>query len=132
MKVLQATCYAVTALVHLTRQGGSQLVASHVIAEAEGIPEAFLRTVLERLASTRLLYSLKGPTGGFRLARPAGRITLLEVVEAVEGPIRGSLDFEGTDAKRLEGKLQAVCDRAAEEVRQQYRRVTVADLAGKG
>ena len=132
MKVSQTTRYALQALIHLTRQGGSQPVASHVIAEAEGSPEPFLRKVLERLASTRLLDSLKGPTGGYRLARPAGRITLLEVVEAVEGPIRGSLDFEGTDAQRLGGKLQAVCDRAAEEVRRQYRRVTVADLAGKG
>jgi DNA-binding IscR family transcriptional regulator len=38
MKVPQAACHAVSALVHLTRQGGSQPVASHVIAEAEGIP----------------------------------------------------------------------------------------------
>ena len=132
MKVSQATRYAVSALIHLTRQGGSQPVSSHVIAEAEGSPEPFLRKVLERLASTRLLVSLKGATGGYRLARPAGRITLLEVVETVEGPIRGRLDFEGTDAQRLGGKLQVVCDRAAHEVRQQYRRVTVADLAGKG
>ena len=132
MKVSQTTRYALQALVHLTTQGGSQSVACHVIAEAQGIPDPFLRKVLERLVSTRLLYSLKGPTGGYRLARPAGRITLLEVVEAVEGPIRGRLDFEGTDAKRLGGKLQVVCDRAAHEVRQQYRRVTVAGLAGKG
>ena len=91
MKVSQTTRYALQALIHLTRQGGSQPVASHVIAEAEGSPEPFLRKVLERLASTRLLVSLKGATGGYRLARPAGRITLLEVVETVEGPIRGRL-----------------------------------------
>jgi Rrf2 family protein len=132
MKLSHATRYAVSALVHLARQGDDHLLASHTIAEAEGIPEPFLLKLLQGLTSAGVLQSLKGPNGGIRLARPAGQVTLLEVVEAVEGPIRGQVSFEGTDAKRLGAKLQAVCDRAAEEVRRQYRRVTVADLAGKG
>jgi Rrf2 family protein len=132
MKLSHTTHYAVSALVHLARQGYGRLVTSHVIAEAEGIPEPFLLKVLQGLTSAGVLQSLKGPNGGIRLARAARQITLLEVVEAVEGPIRGQVNFEATDAKRLGVKLQAVCDRAAEEFRRQYRRVTVADLAGKG
>src|SRR5258708_958355 len=64
-------------------------VASHTIAREHGIPERFLLKVLNPLVSAGILSSLKGPHGGYRLARTASDITLLEVIEAVEGTIRG-------------------------------------------
>src|SRR5262245_32615350 len=89
MKLTRATGHALVGLAHLARHGGGRPVASHAIAAAHGIPEEFLLKCLRPLVSAGVLRSVKGPHGGFRLARPPGDITLLEVVEATEGPVRG-------------------------------------------
>ncbi len=89
MKLTRASSYALHAMTYMASQKQNQPIASHLIAQARGIPERFLLKVLKPLVSCRVLYSIKGPNGGYRLARSASDITLLDVVEAVDGPIRG-------------------------------------------
>jgi Rrf2 family protein len=134
MNLSSASACALRALAFLARHEGGGLVASHAIAAAEGLPALFLLKVLKPLASAGVLLSAKGPNGGYRLARPARRITLLDVVEAVSGPIRGEAPHwaAGAEGARLDGRLQQACDAAAELTRSQLRRVSVADLAGEG
>jgi Rrf2 family protein len=129
MKLSRTSQYAVIALVHLARQDG-KVVASHDIARAAALPERFLLKVLYPLVRAGMLYSLKGPTGGYRLARPAKNITLLNVIEAVDGPIAGNAGARD-DTGALARRLQAVFDLVAAEVRRCLARVTVADLAKK-
>jgi Rrf2 family protein len=132
MKLTSACVHALCALTHLARHQGGGLVASHTIAAAEGLPESFLLKSLKPLVAAGVLRSVKGPSGGYRLARPARSITLLEVVEAVDGPVRGLAPrFAGDDA-RFHAKLQAVCEGVAELVRRQFGKVSVADLARGG
>ena|SRR5436305_3883701 len=128
MRLTRASRYAIGALVHLARKPGQPL-ASHDIARAENIPEWFLLKVLKPIASAGILYSYRGPGGGYQLARPTKSVTLLEVIETVEGPIRGQVEpWESADSG-LHRKLQGVFDRAASEVRRQLQKVTLADLA---
>jgi Rrf2 family protein len=104
-------------------------VASHVIAQAQGIPERFLLKVLKPLASARILYSVKGPNGGYRLARPSSQVSLLEIVEAVDGPIRGQAPLseqEGNSA--LNRKLESICQQGAQQIRKQFSKVHLSDL----
>jgi Rrf2 family protein len=132
MKMTRATNYALHALAYLARRGHERPMASHDIAHAEGVPERFLLKVLKPLVSARILYSLKGPHGGYRLARPPEKIPLLEVVEAVDGPIRGQIPGVGADgAAALDKRLDVECEQLAALVRQQLRKVSLKDLAGK-
>ncbi|MDX1586290.1 MAG: Rrf2 family transcriptional regulator [Balneolaceae bacterium] len=55
------------------------------IAEEKNIPKHFLSKILQLLVKDKLLVSMKGPNGGYRLSRPADEITLLEIVEAIDG-----------------------------------------------
>jgi Rrf2 family protein len=55
------------------------------LAEFHGVPKAYLAKHLQALSQAGILEAVPGRRGGYRLARPAGQITLLEVVEAVEG-----------------------------------------------
>jgi len=57
------------------------------ISESTGIPVEYLRKVLQRLARARLVVSERGRGGGFRLSRGPRRVNLLEIIEAIEGPI---------------------------------------------
>jgi Rrf2 family transcriptional regulator, iron-sulfur cluster assembly transcription factor len=55
------------------------------IAHEQSIPKHFLSKILQLLVRNKLLISMKGPNGGFRLSRPSREISLLEVVAAIDG-----------------------------------------------
>ena len=78
-----------------------------------------------------LLRSASGPGGGYRLGRPAARITLLEVVEAVDGPIHGHTPLGGARGDGLDSRLGAVCQGVADLVRRRLGKVRLSDLACK-
>jgi Rrf2 family protein len=131
MRLTSATLYALWALVHLARHGGQGAVPSHALTG--GLHWRYLLKALKALARAGVLHSVRGPGGGYRLARAAKRITLLEVVEAVEGPVRGAAPpaSDTAEGRRMDARLQAVCDQAAEAVRRRLRRVSLADLAAE-
>src|SRR5262249_20636189 len=107
-------------------------IPSHLVAKERGIPERFLLKVLKPLVSARVLMSVKGPNGGYRLARPASAVSLLEVIEAVDGPILGQSPL--TDDQRnsaLDRKLKNVCQQSADMMRRQLERVHLSDLASR-
>ena len=130
MKFTAACDYAVRALAHLAAAKDNPVVASQHIAQARGIPERFLLKVLRPLVAARILYSLKGPNGGYRLAKAPKEITLLEIIEAVDGPIQSQGDFAGSKGNRVGKKLQAAWDQANAEIRRQLGKVRLSDLAG--
>jgi Rrf2 family protein len=140
VKLSRASSYALHAVEYMAAQSADKKekpVASHHIAAARKIPDRFLLKVLKPLVSARILQSLKGPNGGYRLAKPATKITLLEVVEAVDGVIRGHapLAEEGREqgsAAGLDARLEKVCDQAAEQLRKHLGKVRLSDLVDKG
>ena len=132
MKLTRASTYALHAVVYLAKLKEQRPVASHLVAHSQGIPERFLLKVLKPLVSARILLSVKGPNGGYRLARGPSEISMLDIVEAVEGPIQG--EAPTTDMRknaRLEERLQTACEQTAVQVRKQLQKVRVSELAGK-
>jgi len=107
-------------------------IASHVIAQARGIPDRFLLKVLKPLVSAQLLHSVKGPNGGYRLAKAPTDITVLEILEAVDGPIRGNNPSAFTDKENsLRKRLDDICNQSAEQMRKHLAKVKISDLAVK-
>ncbi len=132
MKLTRASSYALHAVAHMAATGEDKPVASHHIARARGIPELFLLKILKPLVSARILRSVKGPNGGYRLARPANKITVLEIVEAVDGPIRGTAPLADGSKNGLDARLEEICAHAAEQVRRQLGKVHLSDLRASG
>ena len=83
--ISEAASLALHTMVFLASQPG-RLVSTKEIAETLGVSGAHLSKVMQRLRREGLVNSMRGPGGGFELARPADAITLLEVYEAIEGP----------------------------------------------
>ena len=63
---------------------------AHTVAEATGVSQRFTLKIMGKLVAAGVVNSFKGARGGYELARPAGEITLRQVIEAVEGPYRFS------------------------------------------
>jgi len=91
----------------------------------------YLLKLVTKLVKAGVLRSLKGPTGGYRLARPARQITLLEVVEAVAGPVRGQAVSASGEGGEVGRRLDAAFDLAAGVVADRFSKVKLSDLAGK-
>src|SRR4051794_4856753 len=79
--------YGVRVMAHLARSDGAEPIPLGSIADAEGLPLAYLEHLVQRLRKAGLVESRRGARGGYSLARPAKSISMAEVVRALEGEI---------------------------------------------
>jgi len=84
--ITRRTDYAIRMMVALAEAGDACPVSVRTLAEAQSVPYAFARAVQRDLMAAGLVSATRGAAGGLCLARPASGITLLEVVEATQGP----------------------------------------------
>jgi Rrf2 family protein len=87
MRISSKGEYGLRALLDLAQRYGEGPIQSHDIHERQGIDENYLNQILILLRKSGLIESLRGPQGGHRLARPPSRITLLDALFALEGPL---------------------------------------------
>lgn len=85
--MFSASChYGLQAMFYIASHSTKEInVDLNTIAHEQNIPKHFLSKILQLLVKNKLLISMKGPNGGFRLYRPADSITLIEIVEAIDG-----------------------------------------------
>jgi Rrf2 family protein len=86
IKMSDAASLALHAMTYMAANS-QRPVATKEVATEMHVSESHLAKVLQRLARVGLVHSTRGPKGGFRLARPAHAVTLLDVYEAVDGPL---------------------------------------------
>lgn len=87
MQITRQADYAVRAILYLARLGPNQKAATSQIAENQEIPLSFLAKIIAQLSVAGLLQTMRGARGGVMLARAPEEISLLDVVEAIDGPI---------------------------------------------
>jgi Rrf2 family protein len=87
MKVSLQVQYAVCGVFDLAYNGQGEPVQIRVIGQRQVIPVRYLEQIFQRLRRADIVTSKRGPGGGYTLARPPARISLRQIVEAVEGPI---------------------------------------------
>ncbi len=78
--------YAICGLFDLAYNGHEEPVQVRVIGERQGIPARYLEQIFQRLRRAKLVEGKRGPGGGYVLTRAPGKISLRDVVEALEGP----------------------------------------------
>jgi Rrf2 family protein len=105
--------YGIRIMAHLAAYDGDGPVSLSAIADAEGLPLAYLEHLVQRLRRAELVDSRRGAHGGYTLARPADTITMAEVVEALEGDIAPieciSAQDDGTLVCAREAQFDRVC-----------------------
>lgn len=86
MEVSLKADYALRAVLHIAQAHGERPTINEIAAR-EQIPREFLAKILLDLTEAKILKSFQGVSGGYELARRANRITMLEVIEAINGPV---------------------------------------------
>ena len=87
MRIPASVDYAVRAMTELAAAGPGASMKAEEIADAQGIPVKFLRTIMTELRRARIVVSQRGPDGGFVLARPAAEISVADIFRAIDGPL---------------------------------------------
>ena len=87
MQITRQADYAIRAVLYVSRLGQNQRAATSQIALEEHIPPSFLAKIISQLSIAGLLQTSRGARGGVMLAKAASEITLLDVVESIDGPI---------------------------------------------
>jgi Rrf2 family protein len=136
LKISQKGLYALQALMTLARRYGSETVKIRDIAIDSDLPEKFLELILLELKNARIVESVRGAKGGYRLRRPPEEIKLSEIIRLVDGPLAPFGDAEqlrglivsDPDHRALYGVFLEVRDAAAKILES----TSVADIIGSG
>lgn len=133
MRMTRGSDYGLRGMLYLARQPLGQVCLVSQVAAAENLPESYLAKIFQDLARNRLLMSHRGAKGGFSLVSDPEEISLLQIIEAVEGPIAIApcLDMrEGCEHADL-CEIYDTLDSAQAQMISVLRGTTLADLVAR-
>ncbi|HZQ70745.1 MAG TPA: Rrf2 family transcriptional regulator [Terriglobales bacterium] len=127
----RSTEYAIRAMAVLAKQPSGKLCGAREIAESAEIPRPFLWKILQNLTRKRLLRSFKGVRGGYELARPAQRISVLQVIDATTpaDAMAGCMLGHGNCDSRHPCALHLVWANFSKDLTAKFRKTSLSDLA---
>jgi len=129
MRISRSTGYALLAAGYIAKHKEQEVVLSQSIAKEYNIPLEYLLKILQQMVRANVLRSKRGPRGGFSLARPSKKITLLQVIEAVDGPMVSHLDLaEQTGGERFSVRAEQIYEKAITQARNVFERAKLGDL----
>jgi len=131
MKLSKTSAQAALAMGVLAAQPeGTYLQARH-IAQKLNIPTVSALKILQALTRSHLIESQLGRSGGYRLTCAAADVSLLGIIEAIDGPVRGQMRIDQAPEGVAQSvtRLREICDIAANTLRHQLEQTSVADLA---
>jgi Rrf2 family protein len=129
MKISRSTQYGLIALGYIAQHEEDGLVMSEAISKQYGIPLEYLLKILHQLVRGGVLRSKRGPRGGFSLAQRPENINFLQIIEAIEGPLRSEMDIaEQTKNEPFSLKIEDLCKGVIDQVRKTYAAAKLADV----
>ena len=132
MQLSRSVTYALQALLQLAESGEGVLINRWTLAANGQMPERFLLEILHDLVKGGILRSTRGGGGGFALARRPEDITLLDVIEAVDGPLPVGLPAGNTLAELPRDWLGTNLEQVAESTRAGLAGITLKRLLAAG
>ncbi len=128
MEISKASAVAIHGLAYIADAPDQAPLDVKEIADGLGMPQGYLAKTLQTLSRNQLVYSRRGPKGGYQLARRPHDISLLDIIEAVEGPVPARrCEFHPGEHCRLfeRCKIRKQLESLREQTRELYRGVTL-------
>jgi Rrf2 family protein len=126
MLLTRKACYGLIAVRHLAEQPCESSFSAKDLADFHGLPQEALAKILQRLAKAGLLLSHHGIKGGYTLARDPHQISVLDVIKASEGVLRG--DIHEKQGRHLSVSGYHQLHMVSQIVEDALRRVTIAEI----
>ena len=126
MRISLSTRYGLLAVGYFATHSDEKIIMSQTISKKYGIPTEYTSKILQRLVTAKILRSKRCRQGGFSLARPAKKITMLEVIEAVNRPIVSRLEM--AKGEKFSSKVEEVSKKAVNQAKAVLQRTKIADL----
>ena len=129
MKISRSTGYGLLAAAYIAKRKGEGVVLSQEIAKKYKIPLEYLLKILQQLVKANLLRSKRGPRGGFSLGKTPRSITLLQMIEAIDGPMVNQLNLmEHAKGDKSAKKIEKIYDKAIGQARDVFAKTRLSDL----
>ncbi|WP_299053902.1 Rrf2 family transcriptional regulator [uncultured Nocardioides sp.] len=131
MRVSAKADYALRALIEMTRSDGSRPVSAEELGRRQEIPHGFLQAILADLRRSGIVVSQRGQSGGWRLARKPGDVSVADVIRAVDGPLVSvyGLRPEAVTYNESAEVLQHVWIAARRSLRDVFEQVSIEQLS---
>ena len=128
MKLSRTVTYALQATLQLAQADPGEPVPCSRLAAEGAMPERFLLQILRSLVTHGILQSTRGVEGGYTLDRSADDISLLDIIEAVDGPMNTKLPFAAGIPSECQVRLREALRSVAATAREQLQDVKVGHL----
>ncbi len=128
MRISRAATYGLLAAIQLSDSTSAPPIPCSQLAKLGNMPERFLLQVLRTLVNQGLLKSTRGVDGGYRLAKPMSQISLLDVVEATDGPVHPELPQVAGLSGPAQRKLTEALGDIAADARKRLGGISLAQL----
>ena len=129
MRISRSTGYALLAVGYIAKNQDKKTILSQDISKEYDIPLEYLLKILQQLVRANVLHSKRGPRGGFSLAKPTKQITMLEMIEAVDGPISGQLHIsEQAGREKFSVRTEQVYEKAIAQARNILEKAKLSSL----
>jgi Rrf2 family protein len=131
MRISRTTGYALLAVGYIARHQDQKLILSQDISNEYDIPLEYLFKILQQLVRANVLRSKRGPRGGFSLAKPPQKITMLQIIEAVDGPMVGQLNLaEQMHRGKFGVRADKTYEKAIAQARSVFEKAKLSSLVG--
>ena len=129
MKISRSTGYALLATGYIAKHPEKKIILSQIISKEYDIPLEYLLKILQQLVRANVLRSKRGPQGGFSLARPTKKITMLQIIEAVDGPMISQLDLaEQTHGEKFSVRAERTYEKAIAQAKSVFEKAKLSNL----
>jgi Rrf2 family protein len=117
------------ALGYISKNQDQKIILSQTISKEYDIPLEYLLKILQQMVRANILRSKRGPRGGFSLAQTPKKISMLAIIEAVDGPMSGQSSLFDPPAKgKFTNKVEAVYEKAIKQAKAVFEKTKVSDL----
>jgi Rrf2 family protein len=131
MRVSAKSDYALRALIEMASQSDAAAISAEELGRRQDIPHGFLQAILADLRRAGIVISQRGQSGGWRMGRPAGEVSVADVIRAVDGPLVSvyGLRPEAVTYNDTADVLQHVWIAARRSLRDVFEQVSIQQLA---
>ena len=129
LKITRKVEYALIALRHLQQNGQGKLSSAKSMSSVYGIPQELLAKILQRLSREKIVLSVKGPKGGYRISKDPSTINMTKFFEIMEGPM-GIVDcYFDSNCEQLNGcTIREPLNKINQSIRTMFDKMTLADI----